>query len=497
MRNTTSAIKFAIAIALPFEAYSAVHVNVTGTHVASGVMEDNSTRFVLNMTSDGRAYNEFDPRQGQLLSTTLSIDISYGDITNIRFEPSVGPISEFNTSVYFPLFGTDAKVDFLTTWQCPANPANKCTTGGGPTLKSKSLPVTNTVTNGAIAGVIKTELQKLQGTVDGVWRVETKATLNLVYQPFSRDKYLFDLNLNRDSSIEDIDNAIGEIIRLRETDPSTARDNEALRNAEYYLRGQSGMRIIKGERGIDLSSLGAAFNDAANISGPIGAGIYNAKKVLDNILGKSTAGDGELPNSPPGGFKDNWEGWRDGFLNNQFPRNEQPQDNGVLMGPLGLMTPSFDSTRPLQGLNIASNTDITSFYIKTPDNGGVVYFDPLIEDYLIITSQGSRIISFVLTSPSFEESIQLYANGGLYDYTPGSTFDFVEQVGSPVLSFGLSEFPDHSISKEAVFGIEFEQAAETIVMAFNGNIPAIPDAPPWILFSAGLVVIVSINLRKC
>lgn len=480
----------AVAATYPLTSSATLLVELTGTKTITGAMETGTTAFLVNLQTGGKPFTDFDPNLGTLRFSALSIGLTYSDNTVIAFEPVVGRISGFNAAVAFPSLGSSFNAVAGNSWQCPENPTGRCTTGGGPTIKSMTLTGENIAPTGFIAGRIENEFYQFQGTVSGNWALNVDANFTFGYDPFSRNKYLQSLGLSNTPSVSDLNIALEHIKSMRELDATTSGQNENLRNAEYYLRDRVGMLMLRGQGSIDFSSPGSIFDDVANMAGPSALLIYNGKKYLDIITGRHTAGEGELPNSAPGGLKDAWEGWVDGFFDNPIPQVEEaPENVDIRQGPLSKMSFSTDPNAPLRGFVIEGPTDITAFYIETPHDNQVLYFDPLIEDYLTISSQGSKITSFVLTDPAFSELIKIYVGDKVFQYVPGSTFSFLDAVGSSIFAFGISGFPDSAKGLEATFGLQFSEPGDTIVMAFSGYINAIPEPETWLMFLSGLILV--------
>ena len=155
----------AVAATYPLTSSATLLVELTGTKTITGAMETGTTAFLVNLQTGGKPFTDFDPNLGTLRFSALSIGLTYSDNTVIAFEPVVGRISGFNAAVAFPSLGSSFNAVAGNSWQCPENPTGRCTTGGGPTIKSMTLTGENIAPTGFIAGRIENEFYQFQGTV--------------------------------------------------------------------------------------------------------------------------------------------------------------------------------------------------------------------------------------------------------------------------------------------------------------------------------------------
>jgi hypothetical protein len=90
----------------------------------------------------------------------------------------------------------------------------------------------------------------------------------------------------------------------------------------------------------------------------------------------------------------------------------------------------------------SNQSNLNPFYFGGQNPGETYYFDPIVKDYLAISSQGSAITSFTLLSPLFGQTLELYVDGQTFVYSPGTVFDFLNDLQTAVYVFVLLGFPD-------------------------------------------------------
>lgn len=456
----------------------------SGSTQVSGSIFADYTAFQIPLFSGAKQQDSFNPKLGQLLDASLSISSKLLQNDFVSTPTIDGDVHHTTYEVKYPLLPKEFSISTSGGSYCPAA---ECTPGQvQSTIYEQTVAGIVEPVGGYIFGSVSAGTTIFQGSVTGTWSLDVQAEQFLRYEPFSTQTYLNNLTAEfgiggYSPDLAELNKLAESVKELRELDVQTSGENLELRNLEYFLRGRIGAEILKSGEW-DFSSIGSAFDDTANASGPIGSAIYIGLKYVNIGLGKNTAGASELPNTPPGGFDANWEGYKSGFLDT--PLNEINLDAPSDAPPPS--PPSYDPDRPLVPLGDLGPKDFGIFYVAEMSTDNFVYFDPPVQDFFSVGVEGNTISEFVLWSPLFSGTLNLFVDQEMYLYNPGTFFDFNSILGHPTLGFSIFGFPDELFGQDLIFGLRFADSNPTVVSAITGSISAIPEPETYAMLLAGL-----------
>jgi uncharacterized repeat protein (TIGR03803 family) len=315
------------------------------------------------------------------------------------------------------------------------------------------------------------------GDLTGNYVLSGSISVSEVYTPLTAAQYLANAiaPYQNQSDFQAANNALADIINLRQTDATSSADDLALRDAEYFLRGYIGsVGLISGQfSSVDGGVAANIVNDVGNKGGPITTAIYNGIKLyqymannavsaVTGTTGAPIGGVGALPSSPPGGAWANYQGWMSGF--------DQSLSSAVKAFEQNTAAPATqsDATHPLQsGITLSSDQTLLSDYYVAANSGGSTYIDPSGGTDYVFTVQGNFFAAFDIVDTVAGRSWYVVTDGHTYDVMPGENFSLSADFPNGVSD--LAFYTNSSDPTPIVVGFSFaDEQQDAIVTEVEG-----------------------------
>lgn len=492
--NTASIATGLAAIFLsifPTIAFGQLTITHQGTINTSGLVEGVRTGVVVGN------FPEFNTALGRLINSSVSLNANILNNITVPAVPSFGPVLNQFISIKLNTSGygiTPLESSAGSGLTCPGQSGCR-----GTTLNYQfgSLSASGNITGmsglgGPISYRVESTITPFQSGGTGNFNLTGAVSTSQTYAPKTKAEYMADAVVNLSGSdVSRANQGYGSVIELRNFDPVTASQNTALRDAEYKLRGYAGGGSNRNGEPLDTSSGGAVFQDVANRSGPIGTAVYNGIKVFNDSIGRNTAGSDQLPNSRPGGFDANFEGFRDGLLGTPLndsigsPKIEPPAS-----------APSKDKDMPSQPtIRLSGLSSQVDLFNVLPQSNSISYFDPKEGNLIIFGVTGNRFTGVELPFDIFTNNAKIHVGNSIFSLSSNEFIDFnaIDPLGfNGFFISGLADFSP--AGRELEFGLRFissDNAIVAIASADGQRLSAVPEPPTLLLFVLGLCFILS------
>lgn len=316
------------------------------------------------------------------------------------------------------------------------------------------------------------------------------------YQPkdtltYVRDALIGVRDLSFRTDKEKADLAFKDVINLREIDEATSSQNTNLRDAEYFLRGYSGGRILYERSGGGRIEPG---NDYFNSGGPIVASVYNVCKYLFNA---GPCGSEGLPGTAPeaGSVKTNGLGWILGKAGVTISQIIDTPIADLLNGsppPVTLSTDPMAPLAPSVTFNelLDAGTDFVllqlalgawDFVITEP----VTYwFDPQPTKSYQISVFGNSLGLLRVLSKTADHRARILFGDREIEFDPEAGIDL-----SAVVPEGVSDLllKDIDVDGAPAFGLRFVGTGHTSLVITE--VTPVPEPSAWLMLLAGLAIV--------
>lgn len=342
---------------------------------------------------------------------------------------------------------------------------------------------------------------KILHQVDGSapWTLKGNIELFVDYLTKSTAEYVADaVKGTKGTDADRAKAAYVKVINLRETSAATSEKNLQLRDAEYYLRGYAGGSSNSNLLPIDPSKEDP-LNEIANRTGPLATAIYNAKKFWEQGYGIDTPAPGEFPQSPPGGFDQNLQGFQDGL-------NGVPLDDAIgNLDPNAPETPfhkvpsliPLEPTRPSIDITYQDQQEINFFNFTPAETAETYYFDPTPGEIMAYGITGNRFISILLPEDSPYNELALNFPDHKINLTPGELIDLKlfspDGIDGFYISGGPKFDPKHT---PFVLGLGFLSTSEALMTAISLDAPVpVSLLPSAVFLASGLLTGLGSRMR--